>query len=483
MEISSAMSKVREDISTEARVSKRDRSAGKQTNGEQIDGFSAILAQAGAQAGANVVVPTPPTSIQFSDAPSETSPDSVPESVRQASTPIIGQADEPDGKASAQGEIAQGSGAAATSVTPGTTSIGSDAALVEQSVDTMASTTILKQATPHIAPAQESASAQDPANLLAQLAQLGLSETAADQALTAAPAAGTSNSPASAIASPSLPTPATPAPATPAPATPAPATKARQSANASSDGQANLANTSTNWDDSQTQTVTREDPAQVNQTANDNAATQGSVKTISAQIMDVQIPIPNAPSVSSSNDGSSLTPQAQLGDAALPTPEAARLPQLTPQIIPMLAATMMRRFESGARQFTMRLDPPELGQVEVKLTVGVDKKVRAVVSADRPEALADLVRSARELTRALFDAGLELEERGLTFTLNDAAGNDTAGSRQHGQREQQRAGQSTETQLGRASDLETAHLTHGNDADTSNDPFQRWQRARIALTA
>jgi flagellar hook-length control protein FliK len=171
------------------------------------------------------------------------------------------------------------------------------------------------------------------------------------------------------------------------------------------------------------------------------------------------------------------------GETTTLTPEAPSRPtHLTPHTIPMLAATMMRRLESGAKQFSMRLDPPELGQVEVKLTVAADKKVRAIVSADRPEALADLVRSARELTRALQEAGLDLEENGLTFTLNDSAGD-------QGRNHQGHAHAGTDTKqsgLKLVADgltEDTATPTKTLERTKSNDPFQSWQRARIALTA
>lgn len=183
--------------------------------------------------------------------------------------------------------------------------------------------------------------------------------------------------------------------------------------------------------------------------------------------------------VSTTLDGAGST--AVIGGQEVATPandQASRAPQLTPHTIPMLAATMMRRFESGSKQFTMRLDPPELGQVEVKLTVGVDKKVRAVVSADRPEALADLVRSARELARALADAGLDLDDNGLTFQLNDPS----SGGQQRGARDPQTAQHAT-TSSAQVRNGEAEVQTPLDKVKTANDPFQRWQRARIALTA
>ena len=157
------------------------------------------------------------------------------------------------------------------------------------------------------------------------------------------------------------------------------------------------------------------------------------------------------------------------------TPKAS---QFQPQTVPLLAAAMMRRISNGMKEFTLRLDPPELGRVDVRLTVGADKKVRAVVSTDRPEALKDLALSARDLTRALQEAGLDLEENGLSFSMNDQGSSHQNQDRDHHQ---------------------TPRLSAGVDAYDSNEavkldaatsltnplsgPVERWQRARIALTA
>jgi flagellar hook-length control protein FliK len=130
------------------------------------------------------------------------------------------------------------------------------------------------------------------------------------------------------------------------------------------------------------------------------------------------------------------------------------------------------------KEFTLRLDPPELGRVDVRLTVGANKKVRAVVSTDRPEALSDLTRSARDLTRALMESGLELEENGLSFSMNDQ------GNAQH----QNTGDQSAPN--GRSKFLDTIDAKETARTDLPNEPMHRtsgpvetWQRARIALTA
>jgi flagellar hook-length control protein FliK len=84
-----------------------------------------------------------------------------------------------------------------------------------------------------------------------------------------------------------------------------------------------------------------------------------------------------------------------------------------------IAQQIVRRMNGGGATFDLRLDPPEFGKVSVQLEVGADNKVSAMISADNPGALAELVRSARELERALNQAGFQLNERGLTFDLSD----------------------------------------------------------------
>lgn len=101
------------------------------------------------------------------------------------------------------------------------------------------------------------------------------------------------------------------------------------------------------------------------------------------------------------------------------TLQFAQGPRFTPHSAQNLAAQIAQRFSDGARVFDIRLDPPELGRVEVRLELGSDNSVRALLAAERTETLAELQRSARDLERALADAGLELGENGLSFSLTD----------------------------------------------------------------
>ena len=101
------------------------------------------------------------------------------------------------------------------------------------------------------------------------------------------------------------------------------------------------------------------------------------------------------------------------------TLQFAQGPRFTPHSAQTLAAQIAQRFSDGARVFDIRLDPPELGRVEVRLELGSDNSVRALLAAERAETLAELQRSARDLERVLADAGLELGENALSFSLTD----------------------------------------------------------------
>ena len=84
-----------------------------------------------------------------------------------------------------------------------------------------------------------------------------------------------------------------------------------------------------------------------------------------------------------------------------------------------LAAKMAQRLHDGATRFTVRLDPPELGRVDVRLEVDTDGRARAVLAVERPEVQAELSRHSRDLERALGEAGVSVEEGDIEFTLTD----------------------------------------------------------------
>ncbi len=82
-----------------------------------------------------------------------------------------------------------------------------------------------------------------------------------------------------------------------------------------------------------------------------------------------------------------------------------------------LAVEISARSQSGARQFDIRLDPPELGRVEVRLSIDAAGKASAHLTAEQPQTLELLQKDATVLARALRDAGLDVSQNSLNFSL------------------------------------------------------------------
>lgn len=84
-----------------------------------------------------------------------------------------------------------------------------------------------------------------------------------------------------------------------------------------------------------------------------------------------------------------------------------------------LAVEINRFARQGLTRFEIRLDPPELGRVEVQIEVGRDGNTHTRLTVERAETLDLLMRDARALERALQSAGLKTDEGGLQFQLSD----------------------------------------------------------------
>jgi flagellar hook-length control protein FliK len=116
--------------------------------------------------------------------------------------------------------------------------------------------------------------------------------------------------------------------------------------------------------------------------------------------------------------GASFEAKLQMADAAGSTPSAPQArPAAAPPPAAQVAVHIARTFEEGVRRLEIKLSPAELGRVEVKLDVGHDGRVQAVVAADRQDTLDLLQRDARTLERALQDAGIRADSGSLSFTL------------------------------------------------------------------
>jgi flagellar hook-length control protein FliK len=84
-----------------------------------------------------------------------------------------------------------------------------------------------------------------------------------------------------------------------------------------------------------------------------------------------------------------------------------------------LAVEIAARAQSGKNHFQIRLDPPELGRIDVRLDVDREGNVTSRLTVDRVETLDLLRRDASNLERALQQAGLKTSDNGLQFSLRD----------------------------------------------------------------
>lgn len=78
----------------------------------------------------------------------------------------------------------------------------------------------------------------------------------------------------------------------------------------------------------------------------------------------------------------------------------------------------------GLDKIKIQLNPSELGKVEVRLEIGSDGAIRGTVIADKPETMDLLQRDAKQLERALQDAGLKTGGDSLDFQMRGGGTNE-----------------------------------------------------------
>lgn len=118
-------------------------------------------------------------------------------------------------------------------------------------------------------------------------------------------------------------------------------------------------------------------------------------------------PLTFAHSLAQSAAGSSITLPASADAAAVP--------------LTGVAVEIASRAFNGDRRFEIRLDPPELGRIDVRLDMSRDGSVSSRLVVERAETLDLLRRDAGNLERALQSAGLNTSGSGLEFSLRDGS--------------------------------------------------------------
>ncbi len=84
-----------------------------------------------------------------------------------------------------------------------------------------------------------------------------------------------------------------------------------------------------------------------------------------------------------------------------------------------LAVEIAASARSGKSRFEIRLDPADLGRIDVRIDVDRNGQVTSHLTVEKPETLSMLRQDAPQLQRALDDAGLKTGDGGLQFSLRD----------------------------------------------------------------
>lgn len=172
----------------------------------------------------------------------------------------------------------------------------------------------------------------------------------------------------------------------------------------------------------------------------------GAAKMQSAASRTATGPTPNADIAPEIKVDASQQPATPAGADTLPaaretatvttqhTTQAQSAPQNAPPATVQVYQRMIERFDGRAQRYEIRLDPAELGRVDVRIEVGADKKVHAVLAAHDSAALTDLMRGQRSLERALSDAGIDVADGGIRFELSNDQNRNSAGDQNASER-------------------------------------------------
>ena len=87
-----------------------------------------------------------------------------------------------------------------------------------------------------------------------------------------------------------------------------------------------------------------------------------------------------------------------------------------------IAIQISRAISAQTQRFSIKLDPPELGRIDVRLHFARDGAVRASVAVERPDTLDLLQKDVQSLERALRDAGTDPNKLSLNFSLQGENG-------------------------------------------------------------
>ena len=206
------------------------------------------------------------------------------------------------------------------------------------------------------------------------------------------------------------------------------------------------------------------------------SAAAGATQAKAIAPLDTATAKPDFAAMLSAQWGQGADAQAQATGATSETARATPTPavlQAAPAATVQVYNRIIERADGRAQRFEIRLDPAELGRVDVRIEIGADRKVHAVLAAHDSAALSDLMRGQRALERALADAGIDLADNGLRFELARDNGSGSANQQRDSN------GRPAQTDVWRRFDTMTMPMTE----ETAAAVRPSWRPQRLDLVA
>lgn len=95
---------------------------------------------------------------------------------------------------------------------------------------------------------------------------------------------------------------------------------------------------------------------------------------------------------------------------------------MTRMINEQITVAINRQIVNGQNNFTIRLQPAELGQVDIRLEFAADGKMQASMVVENERTLTMLQRDQGALEKALQDAGINMSNKNMNFSLMKQGG-------------------------------------------------------------
>ncbi len=145
------------------------------------------------------------------------------------------------------------------------------------------------------------------------------------------------------------------------------------------------------------------------------------------------------------------TGSSQISQTARANPMPAQ-PQLSKPPVPMeqISVKIQKAIQQGTDKINIKLHPAHLGRVEVRMDIGRDGQLSAIILAEKPETLDLLQKDVRGLERALQQAGLDTNSNSFNFSLKNNGAQQSAQDRENADGNNQNLSENTGSQTDEA---------------------------------